>query len=111
MAVSSGSHTVRPSWALGICDICGFVFPLNSLKAHVFDGKPDGLLVCDADNDVDNPQLQLGRYVVADDQSLRDPRPDSGRQGSTSYFGWMPIGGGTTLYISCAVGNITVVVT
>ena len=105
----TAQNTNRPSWALGICDICGFVFPLNELKRHVFDQKPDGLLVCSADDDLDNPQLQLGRAKIFDPQSLRDPRPDTGRPGSTGLFGWFPIGNPLT-NIQCQIGTITVLI-
>lgn len=108
---SSSASTTRPPWALGLCDRCGFSFKLNQLHEQIFDQRNTGLLVCDVCNDVDNPQLQLGRVPIFDPQSLYDPRPDVGRPGSTSYFGWMPIGGATTLFINCYVGNITVVVT
>lgn len=101
---------VRPPWALGLCDRCGFAYKLNELKSQIFDQRPTGLLVCRACLDKDNEQLQLGRYPVDDPQSLRDPRPDVGVPGSTGLFGWMPISNPLTS-ISCAVGNITVVVT
>ena len=114
MAGSSGGtrqSSISPPWALGLCDRCGFSFRLNQLHWEIFDERPNGLRVCQVCLDIDNPQLQLGRYKVDDPQSLLDPRPDVGRPGSTSYFGWMPIGGATTLFINCYVGNLTVVVT
>lgn len=98
----------RPSWALGLCDICGFSRKLNTLQMLIYDQKPTGLLVCPECNDKDNPQLQLGRFRVDDPQSLLDPRPDVGVQGSTTYFGWLPVGGATTLYLQCNVGTVTV---
>lgn len=110
MSGASGSSTTRPSWALGLCDRCGFSFRLNQLHVEIYDERPNGLLVCSTCLDQDQPQLQLGRLKVNDPQSLEDPRPDTGRQGSTSYFGWMPIGGATTLFVQCEVGNLTVVV-
>lgn len=105
------SSSIRPPWALGLCDRCGFTFKLNQLHEEYFDMRPNGLLVCSTCLDVDNPQLQLGREPIYDPQSLLDPRPDTGIPGSTSYFGWMPIGNSFTTYITCSVGNITVVVT
>lgn len=101
-------NTLRPDHALGQCDICGFHYRLNTLKAVIYDQRPTGSLACQSCWDEDNPQLQLGRQKIFDPQSLRDPRPDINRPGSTSYFGWMPIGGGTTLFIQCNVGTITV---
>ena len=65
--------------------------------------------MCSTCLDVDQPQLQLGRIDTFDPQSLIDPRPDVGVQGSTTYFGWMPVGGGDTLQIQCFVGTVTVV--
>jgi hypothetical protein len=100
----------RPPWALGLCDRCGFSYKLNELHAEIYDQRPNGLLVCSTCLDVDNPQLQLGRVKVDDPQSLLDPRPDVGVQGSTSYFGWAPIGSPLN-NIQCVVGNITVLVT
>jgi len=94
---------------LGLCDRCGFAFKLNQLRMEIYDQRPNGLLVCSACLDVDNPQLQLGRLKVNDPQSLLDPRPDTGRPGSTSLFGWLPVGNPLT-NIQCEVGNITVLV-
>lgn len=111
MGHSGGTRAsaTRPPWALGLCDRCGFSFKLNQLHEEYFDERPNGLLVCSVCLDVDNPQLQLGRTPVFDPQSLLDPRPDTGLQGSTTYFGWMPIGS-PIVYITCSVGNLTVVV-
>jgi hypothetical protein len=112
MTSSGGTvqSSTRPPWALGLCDRCGFSGKLNRLKAEIYDERPNGLLVCDACLDVDNPQLQLGRLKVNDPQSLLDPRPDTGIPGSTGLFGWMPIGNPLT-NIQCFVGDITVVIT
>jgi hypothetical protein len=112
--MSAGGGTVqssiRPPWALGLCDRCGFAFKLSELKVEIYDARPNGLLCCDVCRDVDNPQLQLGRVKVDDPQSLLDPRPDTGIPGSTGLFGWMPIGNPAT-NIQCFVGNLTVVIT
>jgi hypothetical protein len=58
--------------------------------------------------DRDQPQLQLGRVNLNDPQSLLDPRPDIGKQPSTSYFGWLPVGNSFTTLIECNVGTVTV---
>lgn len=112
MAHSGGvtQSSVRPPWALGLCDRCGFTFKLNQLREEIWDQRPNGLLVCDVCLDQDQPQLQLGRMKVDDPQALLDPRPDVGVPGSTGLFGWMPVGNPLT-NIQCYVGNITVVVT
>lgn len=111
MSTGGGQNQISPSWARGECDRCGFWFKLNELHYEIYDARPNGLRVCSVCLDVDNPQLQLGRVSTYDPQSLIDPRPDISRPGSTSYFGWMPLGNSATLYITCSVGNITVVVT
>jgi len=101
--------SIRPPWALGLCDRCGFAFKLNQLHEQIFDERPTGLLVCDVCNDVDSPQLQLGREKIFDPQSLLNPRPDTGVPGSTGLFGWMPIGN-FNQFISCQVGDLTVLI-
>lgn len=111
MSTAGGPNQIRPSHALGQCDRCGFHYRLNELKAEIYDMRPNGLLCCPTCLDKDQPQLQIGRVSTYDPQSLIDPRPDINRPGSTSYFGWMPLGGGTTLFIQCSVGTITVTVT
>lgn len=104
------STQTSPSWALGLCDRCGFSFKLNELHYEVYDQRKNGLRVCSACLDVDNPQLQLGRMgPIYDPQSLADPRPDTGIPSSTSYFGWHPVGSPLT-NIQCQLGNLTVVV-
>ena len=108
--MSRGSGQISPSWALGLCDRCGFSFKLNQLHWEVEDQRKNGLRVCRVCLDKDHPQLQLGRVRVDDPQSLLDPRPDTGVLGSTSYFGWMPIGSPLNS-IQTAVGTITVEIT
>lgn len=106
---ATGRATTRPSWALGLCDRCGFSFKLNELTDQIFDGRPTGWLVCPKCNDKDHPQLQLGRQRVEDPQSLAEPRPDIGRAASTSVFGWMPVGNPLS-NVQCTLGSVTVVV-
>jgi hypothetical protein len=112
MAFSGGTSqtTSRPPWALGLCDRCGFSYLLSQLHEEFYDMRPNGLLVCKPCLDQDQPQLQLGRFPIDDPQSLLDPRPDVGVQGSTTYFGWLPVGNSATLYLQCTVGNVTVLI-
>ena len=70
------------SKALGICDRCGFEYLLKTLKDEVVDLNQTGLLVCEECFDRDQPQLQVGRWPVDDPQALRNPRPDTGTEGS-----------------------------
>lgn len=57
------------SLAKGICDRCGFEYPLNQLRKEW-----TGLRVCSADYDRRHPQ----EFVrgVPDNQTLHDPRPE-----------------------------------
>lgn len=110
MTTAGGPNQIRPPWALGQCDRCGFHYKLNELTVQIWDQRPNGLLVCKSCNDVDNPQLQLGRVSSYDPQSLIDPRPDVNRPGSVGLFGWLPVGNPLT-NIQCSVGNITVLTT
>lgn len=105
----STQTSTRPPWALGLCDRCGFSFRLNQLHSEIYDERPNGLLVCSTCLDVDNPQLQLGRYKIDDPQSLQDPRPDVGKVPSTSYFGWMPVGN-PIVNIQCEIGTVVVLI-
>ena len=70
------------SKALGICDRCGFEYLLKTLKDEVVDLDQTCLLVCEECFDRDQPQLQVGRWPVDDPQALRNPRPDTGTEGS-----------------------------
>ncbi len=62
--------------AHGFCDVCGFRYPLKSLRETILNLKPTGILSCPTCWDPDHPQLQVGRHKVFDPQSLRRPRPD-----------------------------------
>lgn len=104
------ANVISPPWALGLCDRCGFPYKLNELHWEIFDERRNGLRVCSTCLDQDQPQLQLGRYKVDDPQSLLDPRPDTGKLGSTGLFGWLPIGNPLT-NIQCQVGTVTVTIT
>lgn len=113
MTTSGGisSNTTRPPWALGLCDRCGFSYRLNQLHEEFWDERPNGLLVCRTCLDVDQPQLQLGRFPIDDPQSLLDPRPDVGVPGSTSLFGWLPVGNPLTSNVQCEAGVVDVLIT
>ena len=79
--------------ALGICDRCGFQYKLKELKPLTIKTKQVNILVCPTCWEPDQPQLQLGMYVIEDPQSLRNPRPDSGKTESRDLqWGWNPVG-------------------
>jgi hypothetical protein len=95
------------AWALGLCDRCGFSYPLRELHREIYDLRPNGLKVCSTCLDKDSPQLQIGRVNSNDPQSLRDPRPDVDRLASTSFVGWNPVGH-PLIYVQTEVGTVTV---
>ena len=84
----------RGQKAYGFCDRCYQRCNLGSLVFQVVNQRPTGLKVCRECNDVDHPQLQLGRFPINDPVALKDPRPDinPGR----SLFGWNPVGNPAT---------------
>lgn len=63
--------------ALGICDVCGFEYPLRKLRTTFVKGRKTNVLSCPECWDPDHPQLHLGEFPVDDPQALRNPRPDS----------------------------------
>lgn len=115
--------------AIGICDRCGFQYPLDQLKTIVRKTKPVNILVCAECWEPDQPQLQVGMYPVEDPQALRNPRPDNSytqagdnasgapSMGSRVYqWGWNPVGGarnnGLTendLVANGEVGTVTII--
>lgn len=61
--------------ALAICDICGQTCRYVELRDYVYDRRKTGAKVCPNCDDVDNPQLQVGKYDRPEGIALRDPRP------------------------------------
>ena len=90
----------RGKRAFGFCDRCYQRYDLGDLSFQVVNQLPTGLKVCPECNDVDHPQLQLGKFPINDPVALLQPRPDvnPGR----SLFGWKPVGNPSTY----AVGNV-----
>ena len=64
--------------ALGVCDRCGFIYKLKTLKKETVKRRVTDLKVCKSCFDLDHPQLMLGEYPVRDAIAIRDPRTDSG---------------------------------
>jgi hypothetical protein len=77
--------------AFGFCDRCAQRYPLQTLQKQIYNQIPINLLVCPECLDVDNPQLQLGKYPVIDPIALRNPRPDTSQAESRALFGWYPV--------------------
>jgi hypothetical protein len=63
-------------YALGICDVCGFQYKLNSLKPVVVKDQTTGIMACKNCWDPSHPQLRQGEKPVIDPQALRNPRPE-----------------------------------
>lgn len=90
--------------AIAYCDRCSFEYPYNDLKFEIFNQKRTGYRVCDECLDVDQPQLQLGKYATDDPQALLNPRPDRGLTESRRFSAFDPIGGGVTEFGSSTLG-------
>ena len=60
--------------AIGVCDRCGFHYPLKTLKKLTVNGNQINTKVCTECWEPDHPQNALGRYPVRDPQAIRDPR-------------------------------------
>lgn len=96
--------------APGICDRCGFRYPLKTLKAESVAGRLKKNRVCPSCFDVDHPQNFIGRVRVFDPQGLQAPRPDPSLDQIRSLPGWNPVGNGA-IRISAQVGQVSVRVT
>lgn len=72
----------KGKYAIGLCDVCGFRYPLAELKPNIVMGHVTGILACDECNDPDHPQNFIGQVSLTDPQALRNPRPDTGLDAS-----------------------------
>ena len=90
--------------AFGFCDRTGFRYKLTDLVPQIEDQRWTGLLVGRDVVDVDQPQLQLGKVKTNDNESLRNPRPDTALTESRKLFAFNPVGGGITNLGSQTVG-------
>ena len=87
--------------AIAVCDRCGFQYELKQLKPLTIKTKQVNIMVCPTCWEPDQPQLQLGMYVVEDPQALRNPRPDTSYDVSRNIqWGWNPVGLNNSLAIS-----------
>lgn len=93
--------------ALGTCDMCAQVYLLKELQPEIYNQRPTGFLVCEDCWDVDNPQLQLGRFPINDPQALRNPRVDTNLLESRQLWGWNPVGN-TSTQTFVREGNVSV---
>ncbi len=97
-------------WALGVCDRCGFKYPLHKLKKEW-----TGLMVCISEcYEEKHPQL-FPIYLTTDPESLRDPRPTRvepvqvfmGGTGATAKFFTTPR---KSLNIASVLGNVSITI-
>lgn len=63
--------------ALGICDRCGFTYPLRELLFEYIRDRRVNFRVCPECYDPDHPQDNLGESLIFDPQALQFPRPDN----------------------------------
>lgn len=93
--------------ALGTCDMCAQVYLLHELRPEIYNQRPTGFLVCESCWDLDNPQLQIGKYPINDPQALRNPRTDTNLIQSRELWGWAPVGNESTQAV-CRDGRVYV---
>lgn len=67
---SSGKNSIAE------CDRCAGRYKLHELRIQTLKTKPYRIKVCKTCFDPDQPQLQLGMYVINDPQAVQEPRPD-----------------------------------
>lgn len=102
-----GNKFASKRFALGVCDMCGWVWKLRQLQREVYNQRFTGFLVCPDCWDEDQPQLQLGRYPINDPQALDNPRVDSNVLESRILWGW-PVVGNPSTVINAEIGHLTV---
>lgn len=73
---ASGKH------AFGMCERCGFRFPLAVFKSETVRGRGTSNRVCPSCYDKDHPQNFQGMVPVDDPQALRRPVPDTALEAS-----------------------------
>ncbi len=63
--------------ALGVCDICSFVYKRKELQNVIVKGRDTNIQACWECWDPDQPQLHLGERPIDDPQAIMNPRPQS----------------------------------
>ncbi len=59
----------------GVCDRCGLVYKLLSLREEVVQGVGQGNLVCPSCWDSDHPQNYVSYLNASDPQQIEKPQP------------------------------------
>lgn len=70
-----GAKYSSGKYAHGLCDTCGFRYPLLDLRWQFIRGQFTGVLSCPTCDDPDHPQNFLDKAVTVDPQALRNARP------------------------------------
>ncbi len=86
------SGFTKGKYAFGFCDKTGFRYPLKDLVPEIVNQRPTGFLVGKDVVDPDQPQLQLGKILINDPRSLRNPRPDRSLDESRILASFNPVG-------------------
>lgn len=82
---------MNPSWALGICDRCGWKYKLSALSDEYQPDSDNVWRVCSTCFNPSNPLADPEIPDTDDIQSLEDPRPETDRS-FRSLSGWAPAG-------------------
>lgn len=94
----------------GLCDRCGFRYPLCELKEEYVLGHPTNIYTCPECYDVSHPQLDTRRVKTNDKQTVKNSRSDHAElPDSRRLSGWKPVGNQGTL-IRGYIGNVKVVI-
>lgn len=101
------SKFAQGSRALGTCDMCAQVYRLHELRPEIYNQRPTGFLVCSECLDIDQEQLQVGKWPINDPQALRNPRVDTNLLMSRALWGFGPVGNGST-QITASSGVVSV---
>ena len=98
--------------AIAVCDRCGFQYKLKQLKPLTIKTEQVNIMVCPTCWEPDQPQLQLGMYVIEDPQALRNPRPDNSYEESrNTQWGWAPVGGSRATESGLTPNNLSLSIT
>ena len=72
-----GNRFASAQKALGICDVCGFQYPLRRLRSLIVKNRDTNVKACPECWEPDHPQLRLGEFPV--DQTKRPRQAPAGQ--------------------------------
>lgn len=82
---------MNPSWAMGVCDRCGFSYKLIDLKPEYQPDRDNIWKVCSSCFDPPNSLADPEIPETADEITLDDGRPEYNRD-FRSLYAWAPAG-------------------